>query len=371
MRLLISIPILLLLTACADFGYYWHSAGGHLSLMNKRVDIDEILSHSSLDDELRARLLLVQEIRKFSIERLTLPDNGSYDSYVELDRPYVLQNLFAAKEFSTRLHRWCYPIIGCTSYRGYYDEERLQNYVETLQKDGLEVYISPVSAYSTLGWFDDPVLSSFIDWPDHRLAGLLFHELTHQRVYIADDTEFNESLASAVQQAGILLWLESENQATQLDNFHRWLIYRNQVLALIGDTRDDLAKIYQQEIAAAEKRRQKTMAFERARLAHAVIAQQHGIRQGFTRWFASELNNAKIGSIATYSTQVPAFTHMIQAHSQNFDSFFSYVEKLGNLEKPIRDACLEAWSKQASGEAITCSDLARISHQDDGPSLVL
>jgi predicted aminopeptidase len=360
MRLLISIPVLLLLTACADIGYYWHSANAHLSLMNKRVDIDEMLADTSLDGELRGRLQSVQQMRVFSIERLALPDNGSYSSYVELDRPYVLQNLFAATEFSTRLHSWCYPIIGCTSYRGYYDETRLQSYVETLQNDGFEVYIGQVSAYSTLGWFDDPVLSSFIDWPDYRLAGLLFHELTHQRVYIADDTGFNESLASAVQQAGILLWLEAENQTSQLDRFHRWLIYRNQVLALIGETRETLALVYQQDIAESEKREQKHLAFERARLSHAEIAQQHNIKQGYTHWFASELNNAKIGSIATYSTRVPAFSNMITAHNQDFNAFFSYVEKLGDLEKPMRDACLEAWSKQAGREAITCPDLATL-----------
>lgn len=354
MRLLISIPVLLLLGACADVGYYWHSAGGHLALMDKRVDIDEMLADTGLDNGLRGRLLLVQQIREFSIADLALPDNGSYSSYVELDRPYVLQNLFAAAEFSTGLHIWCYPIVGCSSYRGYFDETRLQAYAETLQKDGLEVYIGPVSAYSTLGWFDDPVLSSFIDWPDYRVAGLLFHELTHQRVYIADDTGFNESLASAVQQAGTLLWLESENQASQLDRFHRWLAYRNRITALIGDTRDTLAQIYRQDIAESEKRVQKTLAFDRARLAHAEIARQHEIKQGFTRWFASGLNNAKIGSIATYSTQVPAFTHLITAHNQDFNAFFSYVEKLGDLEKPMRDACLESWRKQASVAEKAC-----------------
>jgi len=357
MRLLISMPILLLLSACADIGYYWHSANGHLALMNKRVDIDDMLADSSLDNKLRERLQLVQDIRRFSIERLALPDNGSYSAYVELDRPYVLQNLFAAEEFSTRLHRWCYPIIGCTSYRGYYDETRLQSYVEALENDGFEVYIGQVSAYSTLGWFDDPVLSSFIEWPDYRLAGLLFHELTHQRIYIDDDTEFNESLASAVQQSGILLWLESQNQGARLDDFHQWLEYRSRVLALIGETRDQLARLYQQDIADSEKREAKALAFDRARLAHAEIARQHQVNQGFTRWFAGDLNNAKIGSVATYSNRVPAFINMIQAYNNDFETFFAYVEKLGDLHKPIRDACLETWSEQTSADEKACPGL--------------
>ena len=358
MRLLISIPILLLLSACADIGYYWHSANGHLSLMNKRVDIDDMLADSSLDGKLRGRLLLVQEIRQFSIAHLDLPDNGSYSSYVELDRPYVLQNLFAAEEFSTRLQRWCYPVIGCTSYRGYYDEARLHNYVAALEKDGFEVYIGQVSAYSTLGWFDDPVLSSFIEWPDYRLAGLLFHELTHQRVYIDDDTEFNESLASAVQQAGILLWLKSRNQASQLADFRRWLEYRSRVLVLIAKTRDQLSHLYQQDIIDSKKREAKALAFEQARLAHAELAQHHQVQQGFTRWFASELNNAKIGSVATYSNRVPAFINIIKAHNNDFEAFFVYVGKLGGLQKPMRDSCLELWGKPASPEGVICPELS-------------
>ena len=217
MRWIISIPLLLLLAGCADTGYYWHNANGHLSVMNQRVDIEELLADDQLDAKLRARLQLVQEIRRFSIKRLDLPANDSYASYVELDRPYVVQNIFAAAEFSTRLYEWCYPVIGCAGYRGYYDEVRMLAYSEDLKSRGLEVYIGKVSAYSTLGWFDDPVLSSFIDWPDYRLAGLLFHELTHQQIYIDNDTRFNESLASAVQQVGTELWLKSRNESDQLD----------------------------------------------------------------------------------------------------------------------------------------------------------
>jgi predicted aminopeptidase len=174
MRCLISIPLLLLLGGCADIGYYWHSARGHLEVMDKRVAIEDLLAQQSTTPELRERLTLVREIRQFSVTRLELPDNDSYLSYVELDRPYLVQNLFAAPEFSTRLQQWCYPIIGCASYRGYFDETRLLAYVEELEAAGLEVHVGRVSAYSTLGWFDDPVLSSFINWPDYRLAGLLY-----------------------------------------------------------------------------------------------------------------------------------------------------------------------------------------------------
>ncbi len=346
MRCLISIPLLLLLCGCADIGYYWHSARGHLAVMNQRVDIEDLLADQATAAELRERLVLVQEIRRFSVARLALPENDSYLSYVELDRPYLIQNLFAAPEFSTRLQRWCYPVIGCASYRGYYDEKRLLAYVDELETSGQEVHIGMVSAYSTLGWFDDPVLSSFINWPDHRLAGLLFHELTHQQIYIDDDTTFNESLASAVQMVGTELWLQSRNQHQELEKLSRWLQYRSEVIALIESTRARLAEVYQTDNSDVDKRQAKALVFNDARRAHQAIAANHGVTGGFNDWFAGELNNAKIGSIAAYNSQMPAFINMIRAHQLNFAAFYEYVDAVGALDKAARDNCIDAWKRQ-------------------------
>jgi predicted aminopeptidase len=354
MRWIISIPFLLMLCGCADLGYYWHNANGHLSVMNKRVYIDDLLADEQLDTGLRERLVLVKEIRHFAIERLDLPANGSYRSYVELDRPYVLQNIFAAPEFSTRLYEWCYPVIGCAGYRGYYDEARLLAYVDKLEADDLEVYIGQVPAYSTLGWFDDPILSSFIDWPDYRLAGLLFHELTHQQVYIENDTSFNESLASAVQQVGTELWLQSRNQHKQLERLASWSSYRDEVIALIESTRAKLAKLYAMDINDTEKRERKAKVFEAARAAHGEIASRHKIEEGFTRWFTEELNNAKMGSVAAYNSLRPAFVNMIRAQDFDFEAFFEYVEALGSMEKSVRDNCLQAWARETAGLESDC-----------------
>ena len=357
MRIIISIALLLLLSGCANIGYYWHSARGHLAVMNQRVDIDTLLADNSLETDLRQRLVLVQEIRRFSIERLELPANDSYGSYVELDRPYVVQNLFAAPEFSTRLYEWCYPIIGCASYRGYYDEQRLLAYAEDLKSEGLEVHIGRVSAYSTLGWFDDPVLSSFVNWPDYRLAGLLFHELTHQQIYIDDDTTFNESLATAVQQVGTELWLKSQNRSEELAKLTRWLSYRGEVLGLIESVRKELTNIYSSDLVEAEKRQRKMQVFARAKDAHVSIASTHQVSGGFTRWFADDLNNAKIGSVAAYNSEAPAFINMIEAHGFDFAAFFRYVDKLGALDKSARDDCLAAWKQQGDLPAQVCPGL--------------
>lgn len=346
MRWIISIPLLLLLSGCADFGYYCHSARGHLAVMNKRIDIEDLLADPATSEELRQRLMLVQEIRRFSVARLALPENDSYRSFVELDRHYLIQNLFAAPEFSTALQRWCYPIIGCASYRGYYDEQRLLAYVDELEASRLEVHVGQVSAYSTLGWFDDPVLSSFINWPDHRLAGLLFHELTHQRIYLDDDTTFNESLASAVQFVGTELWLQAREQQEELEKLSRWSLYRAAVIELIEATRARLTIIYDSDRSDADKRKNKSAIFTQARASHQDIASLHGVTGGFNNWFAGDLNNAKIGSVATYNARMPAFVNMLRAHRLDFAAFYKYVDSVGTLDRAERESCLEAWDRQ-------------------------
>jgi predicted aminopeptidase len=343
MRKFFPLVLVLLLSACSDIGYYWHSTKGHLALMNKRVDIDVMLQQPDLDSDLRQRLLLVQQIREFSIDQLALPESGSYTSYAQLDRPYVLRNLFAASEFSTQLHSWCYPIVGCTSYRGYYDEELLNEYVMQLKAQNFDTYISYVPAYSTLGWFDDPVLSSFIDWPDYRLAGLLFHELSHQRIYIDDDTQFNESLSVAVQLAGTGLWLKSANESAQMDEFERWIEYRREVILLIEATREKLRQLYETESEDAIKRDKKAAIFTTSREGYAVISERLNYKDGFEGWFAGELNNAKIGSVSAYNTYTPAFMAMLKALDYNFSAFFDSVEEIGEMDRAAREQCLASW----------------------------
>jgi len=272
-----------------------------------------------------------------------LPESGSYSNYAQLDRSYVLQNLFAASEFSTQLHSWCYPIVGCTSYRGYYDEELLNEYVMQLKAQDFDTFISYVPAYSTLGWFDDPVLSSFVDWPDYRLAGLLFHELTHQRIYIDDDTQFNESLAVAVQLAGTGLWLKSANEDAQMDEFNRWIEYRREVILLIEATREKLRQLYETESDDAIKRDKKVAIFTTSRVGYSKIAERLNYKDGFAGWFAGELNNAKIGSVSAYNTHTPAFLAMLKALDYSFSAFFDTVEEIGEMDRTVREQCLVSW----------------------------
>lgn len=313
--------------------------------MNKRVDISTLLKNPDLDTELRSRLLLVQKIRTFSIEALALPDNGSYTNYAKLNRPYVLKNLFAAPEFSTRLLSWCYPIAGCASYRGYYDEDLLAEFVASLKKDATDIHIGEVPAYSTLGWFDDPILSSFINWPDAQLAGLIFHELTHQRLYVDNDTLFNESLASAVQQMGTERWLESIKKNIEIDQFQRSIQYRHAVVNLIEKTRNELDTLYKTNHSPKMKRQQKQNILDIAIERHGTLAKSFNHKGGYTRWFASGLNNAKLASIAAYNSHVPAFINMMDTQQGSFEKFFDYVESISELPKQKRDNCLSAWEE--------------------------
>jgi predicted aminopeptidase len=345
----------MLLSACADIGYYWHSTKGHLSIMNKRVGISTLLEDPDLDSKLRSRLLLVQKIRDFSIEALALPDNRSYTNYSQLNRPYVLKNLFAAPEFSTRLQTWCYPIAGCASYRGYYDEDLLSKFVATLKDDKSDIYIGEVPAYSTLGWFDDPVLSSFINWPDAQLAGLIFHELTHQRLYVDNDTLFNESLASAVQQTGTERWLKSRQKFDEIAQVRDSNLYRQAVVELIEQTRAELRALYETEISLEAKRKQKQTILDTTTKRHTTLALSYNKKGGYTHWFSSGLNNAKLASVSAYNVYVPAFMNMMDAQQGDFEKFFMYVETISVLPKSKRDLCLDAWQKNNNPMGGSCS----------------
>ena len=225
------------------------------------------------------------------------------------------------------------------------NDEALNEYVEQLKAQNFDTYIGFVPAYSTLGWFDDPVLSSFIYWPDYRLAGLLFHELAHQRIFIEDDTRFNESLAVAVQQAGTELWLESSNRSAQRDEFRRWIEYQREVAGLIEQTRETLAELYQGDQDEAIKRAQKQAIFDNTRESYVALAQRLNYEGGYESWFAGELNNAKLGSVSAYHEQLPAFLAILKARNYDFSAFFDTVENISKLDKAERDACLALWSE--------------------------
>jgi predicted aminopeptidase len=342
MRLVFA-GFILILTGCADLSYYLHSINGHLDVVSRSRSIEDVLADQDTAPELRAQLKLVQRVRIFAFENLQLPESDSYTEFADLERDYVLKSLFATEEFSISAHQWCYPVVGCAGYRGYFDEARLQRYVDELEARNFDVYVANVPAYSTLGWFDDPVLNTFINWPEYRLAGLIFHELSHQRLYIDGDTTFNESFAMAVQQAGVERWLLDTGQTEKLAAYQRHVASREQVLNFIQNERDKLAQLYRQPMAAQEKREAKA-AFLHSMLAgyRALSASFEG-SDGFGKWFEAGLNNAKLVSVSTYHARTPAFARLLEHHAGDFKAFYAHVERIGALEPGPRSECLDYW----------------------------
>lgn len=332
-----------LLGACADMGYYLHSVKGHFSIIQQKRDIDDILRDEHVDSKLSQRLQLVQGIRRFAFDELMLPESDSYSEYADLKRNYVLKNLFAAEEFSIRAKQWCYPIVGCAGYRGFFDLERLDEFVSDLQQQNYDVYVASVAAYSTLGWFDDPVLNTFINWPDYRLAGLIFHELAHQQLYVDGDSRFNESFATAVQQAGVEKWLLSQGLDLQLQLYRQHILNRRAVFDLIKQTRNELDQLYQRDINDDEKRRLKAQALERLKARYQALAKTHQVKDGFQRWFDGELNNARLVSVSTYNDWVPVFSAILVQQQGDFRAFYNEVERISKVPRQQRQQCFDDW----------------------------
>ncbi|MBC8212370.1 MAG: aminopeptidase [Gammaproteobacteria bacterium] len=333
----------LLSVGCADLSYYLHSVKGQLSMVQKTVDIDDLLAEESTDPKLVEQLQLVSRIRAFAFDQLQLPRSDSYTRYADLDRNHVLKNLYAADEFSITLQQWCYPIVGCAGYRGYFDDAMLEAFKADLLKQSKDVYVSNIPAYSTLGWFDDPVLNTFVYWPEPRLAGLIFHELAHQRLYIDGDTGFNESFAMAVQLSGTEKWLQQSGQAQQMKQYQQRFSNRQQVTQLIEQTRLALNELYQSELDDSQKRVQKQQVFEQLRQSYQSLSAGFEVSDGFSYWFQGELNNAKLASVSTYYADVAAFRQLLRSVNDDYQEFYRQVAKAAALAPVQRAEQLKQW----------------------------
>lgn len=337
--------ILLLISACSNLGYYAQSASGQLDVINRTVPIQSLLDKADTDPVLKTRLQLVLQIRDFASSELGLPDNDSYRSYADLERPYAIWNVFAAPSLSLESTRWCFPFAGCVSYKGYFNEQDAKDFAAELKKQGQDVYVAGISAYSTLGWFDDPMLNTIINRYDPELAGLIFHELAHQQVYVQNDTEFNESFAMTVELAGTKSWLDSVNiNKKNSEKIYQDFVTRKkrrlQFVELVMETRGKLALVYQADTNDSEKLIQKATIIKILRKQYATIRKTWRGYPGYDKWFNSEINNAKLGSIGTYHRFVPAFKKLL-VKGKTFENFYRAVKKLSRLEKSERHTALD------------------------------
>jgi predicted aminopeptidase len=346
-----------LLSGCAStasgVGYYWQSVSGHLKLMNAAKPVDDWLADTATPEALRQRLQLTQRIRTYASSELHLPDNASYRRYANLQRKAAVYNVVAAPALSLTLNQWCFPVVGCVGYRGYFDESEAQAFAASLPSD-LEVAVYPVPAYSTLGWTNwiggDPLLNTFIGYPEGELARLIFHELAHQVVFAAGDTAFNESFATAVERIGGERWLAQSNPAAR-EQYESYATRRHDFRALTRETRDQLNAIFEDPAKSeAEKINEKAEAMNRFRHRYAALREQWGGYKGYDAWVA-RANNASFGAQAVYDDWVPAFEALFQREDQDFPRFFEAVKQLAKASPEERVAQLQTLSPAPSAVA--------------------
>ena len=336
----LRLAVVLLLSGCSTVNYYQQLALGQYELLQARQPVSQLLADPSTPEPLRQRLVLAQTARTFASAQLQLPDNPSYRAYADIQRPYVVWNLFATHELSLTAQLSCFPIAGCVAYRGYYHEADAVAAAQLLKQQGLDTYVAGVEAYSTLGWFDDPLLSSMLHWDDQRLAALIFHELAHQRLYVEDDTSFNESFASFVEQQGLRQWLARRGEA-ELDGQGRQ--QREQFIALIVASRERLSRLYASDLPAAAMRAGKQAEFARLRSDYHQLRDRHWAGKGrYDGWINAPLNNAKLLPFGLYEQWLPAFAALFAQCAADWSCFYRRAEQLAALPLSERHTALQA-----------------------------
>jgi len=336
----IAALVLLSVSSCQTVSYYSQAVSGQYQLWRAAKPIDKVIEDKQTDPALRQRLELVNEITAFATKDLALPDNGSYRRYADLGRPYVLWNVFAAPEFSLEPVTWCFPIAGCVGYRGYFSEKDAQQFAADLREKKLDVYVGGVPAYSTLGWFDDSVLNTFINYSDADLARLIFHELAHQVAYAPGDTTFNESFATTVELEGARRWLVASGRSGQLAGLDVELERQQQFVDLVMRTRESLEAIYESGAPEGEMLRRKVDTYSQLRSQYQELKQKWGGYSGYDAWFSRQLNNAKLASVAAYNQLVPDFQRLLAKNDNDLKTFYQAVIALTKLSPEERQSKL-------------------------------
>jgi predicted aminopeptidase len=337
------------LSGCANLGYYWQSVNGHMAVLNAAKPVQDWLSDASTPDQTKQRLELSQRIREFASSELQLPDNASYRRYADLKRRSAVYNVVAAPEFSLTLSTWCFPVVGCVGYRGYYNELDAQTEAAVKKSEGLEVDVYGVPAYSTLGYLNwaggDPLLSTFIHYPEGELARLIFHELAHQVLYVQDDTMFNESFATAVERIGGAQWLVQHASPAAQKEYVQYDQRRKAFRALTLATRHKLDKIYKISDVDINKFAIKKEAMNEFKANYALLKTEWDGYAGYDAWVA-KANNASFGALAAYDELVPQFEALYAKQTgtgqERWNKFYDACKALTPLPRAERRAALAA-----------------------------
>lgn len=327
--------IILQLEGC----YYLQAIRGHSDLMSRRRPMSDLVADDATSADLKRRLALVLEARDFAVTELLLPDNDSYRSYVDLERDFVVWNVFAAPEFALEPKTWCYPVAGCVAYRGYFNETSARNLAKVLGDRGFDVSVGGVSAYSTLGRFSDPLLNTMMRWTDTELVSTLFHELAHQKLYVKGDSTFNESFATAVAELGIVRWLEARDESDQLASVIDRRVLRRSLMELVPPARAALEVLYQQPIDAEDMRREKREILNRLSASADALIRANGAPGG--NWLAAPLNNSRLVSLNLYEGHLEAFKLIGEECQSDLACFYSRAEGLATMSHEARNLILD------------------------------
>jgi len=339
------------LGACSSLAYYGQAVEGQLAVAAKRRPIRQVLKDPAVAPRVKARLRVAERARTFATKTLDLPDNASYRSYADLGRRYPVWNVVATAPFSVEPEPQCYLLVGCMSYRGYFHKADAAADARRLRERGLDVALVPVAAYSTLGWFDDPIFNSMLRQSQARLVGVIFHELAHQRLFIDGDSAFNESFANFVEREGLQRWFAAAHEPRAYRAYLRHRRRDAQFNALLIATRSRLRKLYGSGRPPAAMRQAKARAFADLRRRYRALKRQWGGYSGFDAFMSGPLNNADLALVATYEDWVPAFRVLFERQGGDFGAFYRAAAELGALPAPKRHRRLAALADAAASVA--------------------
>lgn len=326
---------LLLTSACTPFNFYRQIVTGHFAIVNKVRPIDQVLLDETVPQAVKDQLNYALQARQYASDVLQLPDNNSYKTYADIGRDTVTYNVFATEEFDLKPVTWCFLVVGCLSYRGYFSQAEAQAFADKLQIQGKDAHVGGSAAYSTLGWFDDPLLNTMLGWYNWQIAGMIFHELAHQQLFISDSS-FDEAFATTVEALGLEHWLTTQDDLASLDTFNATQSREADFLAVLQTGKEQLQTLYRSGIDATQMRSQKQAVFDAMRAEHQLLTQKWG-GQYYSSWFAQELKNSHLLSVATYNDLVPAFRQLFADAGRDWNAFFQQAESLGKLKKEVRD----------------------------------
>ncbi len=337
--ILIGVPAF---TVSGCLGYYAQSVRGQLDIMRRAEPIAEVIGDPSVAAATRSRLEWVSRVRRFASEELGLPDNGSFTKFADLERPYAVWVVFAAPPLSLTPLQWCFPVAGCVNYRGYFTRSGAERFAQGLARDGYDVHVSGVPAYSTLGWFEDPVLNTVMRYSDEQLAGLIFHELAHQVAYVQDDSTFNESFATAVERIGVRRWLASTDAEDRIARYELENYRNSRVVRLIELYRSRLDLLYTGAGSAAFKQERKRELLGELKTQYRALVRYWPDYREFSVWFDQSLNNAKLASVSVYYGLAPEFERLFRQLGRDLPRFYGEVTRLARMPKSARDQALRA-----------------------------